>query len=173
VAVLDTGEEPDEAVRRAILKAFLVNNNRTFEADPRFGLIVLSEIAARALSPGVNDPGTAIVIIGRFVRLFAGWSEPPDEDEKVVEKFDRVIVPALSLADMFGDAFTAVARDGAGSVEVGIRLQKAFAALSTIEYPGFGDEARRHSGLALDRAKNAISLSEDFSRVEQIAQSTG
>lgn len=173
VAVLDTGEEPEDAVRRAILKAFLVDNNRTFEADPRFGLIVLSEIAARALSPGVNDPGTAIVIIGRFVRLFARWTEPLDEDEKVVEKFDRVIVPALPLADMFDDAFTAIARDGAGSVEVGIRLQKAFAALSTIEYPGIKDEARRHSRLALDRAKNAISLSEDFSRVERLAENTG
>lgn len=173
VAVLNTREAPDEAVHRAILNAFLVDNNRTFEADPRFGLIVLSEIAARALSPGVNDPGTAIVIIGRFVRLFARWSEPLDEDQKIVEKFDRVIVPALSLADMFDDAFTPIARDGAGSVEVGIRLQKAFGSLSTIELPGIKDEARRHSRLALDRAKNAIFLSEDFSRVERIAQNTG
>lgn len=37
----------------------------------RFGLIALSEIACRALSPAVNDPGTAIAIIGRFVRLWA------------------------------------------------------------------------------------------------------
>lgn len=173
VAVLDTGEELDENVRTAILKAFLIGKNRTFEADPRFGLIVLSEIAARALSPGVNDPGTAIVIIGRFVRLFARWSEPLGEDEKVVERFDRVIVPALSLDEMFDDAFTAIARDGAGSVEVGIRLQKAFAALSKVEYPGIGDEARRHSRLALDRAKIAISLPEDFSRIERLARKDG
>lgn len=173
LAVLDSAEEPDEATRQAILKAFLIGQNRTFEADPRFGLIVLSEIAARALSPGVNDPGTAIVIIGRFVRLFARWSEPLDDAEKIVEKFDRIVVPALSLGEMFDDAFTAIARDGAASVEVGIRLQKAFAALSTISHPGMEDEARRHSRLALDRAKNAISLPEDFSRVERYAQSDG
>ena len=173
IAVMDSKEEPDEDVRRAILKAFLIGDNRTFEADPRFGLIVMSEIAARALSPGVNDPGTAIVIIGRFVRLFARWSEPLDNDEEVVEKFDRIVVPALSLSEMFDDAFTAIARDGAGSVEVGIRLQKAFAALSTIEYSGMKAEARRHSSLALDRAKTAISLSEDYSRVERFAQTIG
>jgi uncharacterized membrane protein len=28
---------------------------RYFEEDPRFGLITLSEIASRALSPAVND----------------------------------------------------------------------------------------------------------------------
>lgn len=173
VAVLDSGEVPDEALRRAILKAFLIGGNRTFETDPRFGLIVLSEIAARALSPGVNDPGTAIVIIGRLVHLFARWSEPPGDDEKVVEKFDRVIVPSLSLAEMFDDAFTAIARDGAGSVEVGIRLQKAFAALSTIKYAGMKEEAHRHSRLALERAKIGISLAEDFSRMEKYAQNVG
>lgn len=173
VAVLDTTEKIDEAVRQKIVKAFLIGESRTFEGDPRFGLAVLSEIAVRALSPGINDFGTAIVIIGRFVRLFAQWSEPLDEDEKVVEKFDRVIVPSLSLTEMFDDAFTAIARDGAGAVEVGIRLQKAFAALSTIEYPDMKDEARRHSRLALDRAKNAISLPEDFSRVERYAQNSG
>nr|WP_205747188.1 DUF2254 family protein [Desulfopila sp. IMCC35006] len=35
-----------------IAKAFLIGNDRQFDEDPRFGLIVLSEIASRALSPG-------------------------------------------------------------------------------------------------------------------------
>ena len=45
------------------------------EADlrprPVFGLCVLAENASRALSPAVNDPGTAIDVIGRGVRLLA------------------------------------------------------------------------------------------------------
>ncbi len=54
--------------------------NRTFEDDPRFGLIVLSEIADKALSPGVNDPGTAIDVIGTLVRLFTLWQSPPEKE---------------------------------------------------------------------------------------------
>jgi uncharacterized membrane protein len=47
---------------------------RYFDEDPRFGLITLSEIASRALSPAVNDPGTAIQIISSYVRLFSLWA---------------------------------------------------------------------------------------------------
>ncbi len=170
LVILDTKGKVEEKIVRRISNAFVIGENRTFDEDPRFGLIVLSEIAARALSPAVNDPGTAIVIIGRFVRLFATWAKPVPDDEKTEEKYDRVIVPNLSLAEMFDDAFTAIARDGAGAVEVGIRLQKAFLSLSTLDYPGFHEQARRHSYLALDRARNGLSLQDDLKRLEVIAQ---
>ena len=96
-----------------IAKAFLIGGDRKFDEDPRFGLIVLSEIASHALSPAVNDPGTAIEIIGTFVRLFALWSEPIEEGDTKLLQFDRVEVPEISVRDMFDDAFTAIARDGA------------------------------------------------------------
>lgn len=58
---------------------FTIESNRTFEQDPRFGLLALSEIADKALSPGVNDPGTAIDVIGTMVRLFTVWQSTPDK----------------------------------------------------------------------------------------------
>lgn len=170
LVILDTKGEVDDEISKKITNAFVIGENRTFDVDPRFGLIVLSEIAARALSPAVNDPGTAIVIIGRFVRLLAAWAKPVPDDEKTEEKYDRVIVPSLSLEEMFDDAFTAIARDGAGTVEIGIRLQKAFLSLSTLDCPGFPEQARRHSALAMDRARNVLSLQEDVTRLERIAQ---
>lgn len=45
-------------------EAFTICPNRAFEDDPRFTLLALSEIADKALSPGMNDPGTAINGIG-------------------------------------------------------------------------------------------------------------
>ena len=91
--------------------------------------------AARALSPAVNDPGTAISIIGSCVRLFALWARPLDEDDAGDPEFDRVHVPGLSVSAMFDDAFTAIARDVAGMVEVGVRLQKAFLSLAWLDDP--------------------------------------
>jgi uncharacterized membrane protein len=61
-----------------IAGAFLIGQDRTFDEDPRFGLIVLAEIAGRALSPAVNDPGTAIDIVGTLTRIFAEWLAPDD-----------------------------------------------------------------------------------------------
>jgi uncharacterized membrane protein len=151
----DSGDLSDIDARQ-VAQAFILGNGRQFDEDPRFGLIVLSEIASRALSPAVNDPGTAIGIIGTFVRLFALWSEPIEEGDARISECDRVEVPKVSLRDMFDDAFTAIARDGAGAIEVAGRLQKAFASLASIGDAEMRDAAIHHSSLALARAENVL-----------------
>lgn len=152
-----------------IAKAFLIGDDRQFEEDPRFGLIVLSEIAGRALSRAVNDPGTAIYIIGVFVRLFALWSEPVEEGDTQTCECDRVEVPEISLRDMFDDAFTSIARDGAGTIEVAGRLQKALESLASIGDVAMRDAAIHHSRMALARAENVLELPEDLQVVRKLA----
>ncbi len=149
--------------------AFTISPNRAFDDDPRFGLLALSEIADKALSPGVNDPGTAITVIGTMVRLFTLWQSPLEKDRVLAITYDRVSVPELALDDMFDDAFTAIARDGAGIVEVSIRLQKAFRALSETYDHSMGVAARKHSRMALARAERALTLEDDLVAVRSIA----
>ena len=59
------GGGSDKEMTAAVRKAFSIGETRSFDQDPRFGLAVMSEIASRALSPAMNDPGTAIDVIGR------------------------------------------------------------------------------------------------------------
>ncbi len=153
-----------------IEKAFQIGNDRTFDDDPRFGLITLSEIAGRALSPAVNDPGTAINIIDSLVRLLALWTEPIEEGVKQNIEYDRVQVPEISLEDMFDDAFTAIARDGAGTIEVAVRLQKAFASLASMGVGTTRDVAIHHAHLARVRAENALAVSEDREALRKAAK---
>lgn len=152
-------------------EAFRIGDSRVFDDDPRCGLVVLSEIAARALSPAVNDPGTAIDITGTFVRLFAHWVEPLEEKESEI-RHDRVSVPALSISDMFDDAFTAIARDGAEIIEVQIRLQKAFRALDSLEDDRLSSAAHTHSRRALDRASGKLELDEEIEALRKVAIAT-
>lgn len=157
----------------AVVKAFTIASGRRFDDDPRFGLVVLSEIAGRALSPGINDPGTAINILESMVRLFVQWSAPltgqDKEKSESLPQYDRVEVPHISERDMFDDAFTVIARDGAGLVEVAVRLQKSLAALSTLDNPELQAAARRHGRLALARAEQAMTLAEDLEVVRQVS----
>ena len=143
------------------MHAFAIRDDRTFEDDPRFGLVVLSEIAGRALSPAINDPGTAIDVIGTLVRLFVRWSAPAPAPSGEAEPCDRVEVPELSVMDMFDDAFTAIARDGAGTVEVSLRLQKALQSLALVGDDTMQHAAVRHARLALGRAERALQLDDD------------
>lgn len=142
-----TGCSPDADMRRALVAAVTLGRERTFDEDPRFGLIVLAEIASRALSPAVNDPGTAIDVIGRVVRLLAapqddtGGNPPP--------RCARVLVLPVDPAEMLLDALRPIARDGAALIEVQIRLTKALQALALAHPDQF-------AGPAADIARDAV-----------------
>lgn len=153
----------------AFTRAFAISRNRTFEDDPRFGLLALSEIADKALSPGINDPGTAINVIGTMVRLFTLWQSPLEKDRLLAITYDRVSVPELVIDDLFDDAFTAIARDGAAMVEVAIRLQKAFCALAETGNHAMVAAARKHSRMALIRSEHAMSVQQDIDAVRSAA----
>lgn len=117
----------DEAAMARVRQAFTLSHHRAFDHDPRFGLVVLSEIASRALSPAVNDPGTAIAVIEAGARVLRRLV---DHRSEVAALPARVHVPAVSLSDLLDDWCRPIARDGAATVEVGIRLQKALGALA-------------------------------------------
>lgn len=164
----DSNDSPDIDTAR-IEKAFRIGKHRTFDEDPRFGLVVLSEIADRALSPAINDPGTAIEVIGAHVRLFVLWEEHGRENQEPESVCDRVEVPSLSQEDMFDDAFTVIARGGAGMVEIAVKLQKAFQALAATGNQEMREAAFRHSRLALARAEKALKLPEELEAVRREA----
>lgn len=162
---------PTDEQRAGLLRAFVIKSERSFDQDPRFGLIALSEIASRALSPGINDPGTAIDIIGRIIKVLAIWIDNTAEETEVV--FPNVFIPAITVSDLFDDAFTPIARDGAGTLEVGIRLQKALASLATQGGEPFEDNARRHAALALKRSDAALTLDEDRTVLRSLVTELG
>lgn len=168
--IVSAGELPGEKECTKVAEAFMIGPCRIFDDDPRLGLIVLSEIASRALSPAVNDPGTAIDIIGRMVRLLVLWSGPHTNDKTAPEPFSRVEVPELLVDDLFDDAFTAIARDGAGLIEVACRLEKALASLSLVGNGTMRGAAIRHARLALARAEREMTLPEDIGVLRHVAR---
>lgn len=71
---------------------------------------------------------------------------------------------------MFDDAFAAIARDGAGMIEVQIRLQKAFIALAQFNAARYGSDARRHAERAIAFASAAIPIETDIERLRTLAK---
>lgn len=148
-----------------IRDAFTIAHHRTFDHDPRFGLVVLGEIAARALSPAVNDPGTAIAVIEAGTRVLSTvLQHRPDEDRSPPA---RVSVPPVDFRDMIEDLFRPIARDGAGTIEVGLRLQKALAALVAIDERARAD-CRIEAQDAVERGRSELSSDRDISELRQL-----
>ncbi len=168
-AIASFAGELSEEVENAIRTAFTVGNERSFDQDPRFGLTVLAEIASRALSPAVNDPGTAIDIISRAVRLLLPWREHisiDDNNENIV--YPHVRISELQLDDLFEDVFMPIARDGAGMIEIQLRLQKTLLALKRLCPECFAEQVELHSEMAYQRAEQALNLDADLTRLKQI-----
>ncbi|NNL35338.1 MAG: DUF2254 domain-containing protein [Silicimonas sp.] len=147
--------EADEGLQR-LRSAFTVGSERSFEQDPRFGMIVISEIASRALSPAVNDPGTAISVVGRLVRILSRWTSDP----QATIDHEAVFVPPIRPADLIVDAFRPIVRDGAASVEVQLRIQKALYALAAIAPDVFAKPASDMAADARSRARDALTETE-------------
>lgn len=55
-------------ISEKILTNLVINNERSKKNDIEFGLLKLTEVALRAISPGINDPNTAIFCINQL-----GW----------------------------------------------------------------------------------------------------
>jgi uncharacterized membrane protein len=125
----------------------LIRNERTFFQDPAFGFRQLVDVAARALSPAVNDPTTAVQAIDRMtdVLLVAGRNPDPtgfrvDSDGQV-----RVKCRDRSFEELVTLSMTETICYGAGAPQVVRRLRAVLAQLERIV------PVERHAALARQR----------------------
>ncbi|MEG3173246.1 DUF2254 domain-containing protein [Sphingomonas sp. ZB1N12] len=153
----------DDTAVDKVRQAFTLSHHRTFDHDPRFGLVVLSEIASRALSPAVNDPGTAIAVIEASARVMLRLA-----DHRIKEGTQlpaRVHVPPIHFTELLDDWCRPIARDGAAIVEVGIRLQKALGALAR-HAELFRPLIKQEAHDAAERSKAAMTNERDHMLLE-------
>lgn len=113
----------DEAAIAAIRRAILVEQDRYFTQDPSLGIRKLVDIGERALSPGINDPTTAVQVVDelhRILRVTVERAELPalvsrDGLLRLVHRPQRV----EQLVDL---ALAETLHYGAGSLQVPRRI---------------------------------------------------
>lgn len=128
-------EGPDtRRFERNMCRAVVVGDERTIEGDPAFGFRQLVDIAERALSPGINDPTTAVQCIDQIhalLRRVAGRAEP-DSVQHDPDGRPRVLLPVLRWDDLVRLGFEEIRHWGSGSLQVRRRLQKALDDLAAV-----------------------------------------
>lgn len=155
--------------------ALIIGDERTFEQDADYGLLILAETASRALSPGINDAGTAIDVIARLERLLWHWGQSgrDGQHDRPPPEFARVFISDLDTKSMVDTAFSSIARDGAGQVEVVTRLLRSLELLQDTPDTALAEAARdmaklchahADASLTLEQEKDQISGRSDLSR---------
>lgn len=77
-------------------------NGQPIVVNPEYGFHQLAEVAIKALSPGINDPATAVLALHSLADLFSFrlYHHPPSVIRNDKE-FPRVYVPHLSFTELF------------------------------------------------------------------------
>ena len=86
---------------RALARCVQLRKDRTMEHDVAFGLRQLVDVAERALSPGINDPTTAVQALDELHDLLRRLATRPLPDG--VHRDDNDQVRLLTPATVFGD----------------------------------------------------------------------
>ncbi|MFN2431287.1 MAG: DUF2254 domain-containing protein [Gemmatimonadota bacterium] len=142
-----------------IRAGFLLGTQRTITEDPEFAILQLVEVAVRALSPGVNDPFTAVACVDRLgaalCRLAARGAPSRhllDEDGRL-----RLVVEIPTFSGLTDAAFHQIRQYARTSAAVTIRLLEALADVARETRTEEQREAlRRHADMLIRGARDAL-----------------
>jgi uncharacterized membrane protein len=103
-----------KALASEIHSALHLGPDRTESADLAFGLRQLADIAVRALSPGVNDPTTAVQALGQLAAVLVELAKHPLGADQAVgdDGVVRAIAPRADLAGHLELAIDQIRRYG-------------------------------------------------------------
>lgn len=119
---------------RDVLSQIRLGQERTMHQDPAFGFRQLVDIAERALSPGVNDPTTAVQVIDQLHDLLRELlsREIPHGSHTDPEGNVRLVVPTPSWVDFLRLAVEEIRHYGADSIQISRRLLAMLEDLRTV-----------------------------------------
>jgi len=123
-----------EAIITSINRVIIIGSTRTPRQNISYAALELVEIAVRALSPGINDPFTAMSCIDRLGGALGILAERPIQSliRRDSESIPRVIVTtADGFPEVLHDSFNLVRQHGAQSVAVSLRILESLTGIAT------------------------------------------
>lgn len=120
---LKVSQKIDEEIEQHILDCFILYTEEHVGDHYIFGLKQISEIAVKALSPGINDPGTAVKAIDLLGILFIKRIQLHEKrTEKDEEDTIRFWYPEISLGKLLYDNLTPIRQYGKTDPTIMLKL---------------------------------------------------
>jgi len=155
--------EKDELQK--ISQKFVIGKTKTSQQDLEFSIHQMVEIALRALSPGINDPYTAIACIDNLTATMSYLAQAkfPSKYRYDEEGNLRIIADTLEFEGVLDAAFNQIRQFSGGSPAVIIRLMEA---LTTISRFTTDDSQKksviRHAEMVLNTGRQTIKEENDL-----------
>jgi len=162
----------DQLIDR-VNSACALGNQRTTGQDIEFEINQLVEIAIRALSPGVNDPFTAMSCVDRLGSALCRLAQRdmPSPYRHDTQDHLRVIAPVFTFPDVTDAAFNQIRQYGSSSAAVTIRLLETIAVVAgSVLRPEDRTALLRHARMIARGASEGLPEAEDRRAVEEHCQ---
>ncbi len=160
-----------EAAVEALRDAFAIGTRQAAAQDVEFAVRQLVEVALRALSPGINDPFTAIAVLDRLGATLCAMV-PRRLPSHVIERDGRVLLHqrVTDYAGLCDAMFHAIRQNAAGNAAVLIRLLEVLDRVHAVEHRAERRaELRRHATLALAAGRIGLADPADVAALEACA----
>lgn len=150
---------------KSLLDQFVIGKTKNAQQDLEFSIHQMVEIAVRALSPGVNDPYTAIACIDNLTSTMCYLSQIdfPSKYRIDKEKNLRVIANTLDFEGILDASFNQIRQFSAGSPAVIIRLMEAMITIKGFaQKENYKSAVIKHAKMILNVGNESIQEERDL-----------
>jgi uncharacterized membrane protein len=124
IAIIHSDSAINKKTVKQVSDLILLGAYRTPVQDPEFAIHQLVEIALRALSPGINDPYTAITCVDKLNSVLCGLTKRVFPARQHCDEAGqlRLVCKVLTFDDIARAAFDQIRQEATNNVSVTIRL---------------------------------------------------
>ncbi len=165
IGLLFSKDNKKENMVEDILNQFVIGKTKTSQQDIEFSIDQMVEIAVRALSPGVNDPYTAIACINNLTSAMCQLAQTKFPSKYRFDKKEnlRIIADALDFNGVLDAAFNQIRQMSGGNTAVIIRLMEALTTIyGFIKKESYKKQVIKHAEMVLRIGKQTINEQNDI-----------
>jgi len=165
----------DDRTVKLLQRSFYIGNFRTMRQDPKFGISILVNIAARALSPAVNESIIPVMVLNR---LGVALSLIAEKGDRVGDRVDdmghpRIIVQTDAFKDLVDNSFNLIRQYGRGNADLFIAMLNTISKIA----PHIRTEHQRlvllhYASLVKGEISNGVPAGYDRQRIEEAYDNT-
>lgn len=164
-----------DGLAEEVTEAFVIGTERTPHQDVGRGILEIADIAVKALSPGINDPTTAMICVDRLAQVLLAvgrrpapppWRRAEDGQARLFlprPHFDAALREGFGTVAFYGSKHPAVLR------RILQRLQQLAELLPPVHRPALLREVREVERLA----QASLSLTDGLNGVRAAALAAG
>jgi uncharacterized membrane protein len=169
LALVEPAAATSDELESSINRSVSLGLNPTAAQDLAYAPSQLAEIAVRALSPGVNDPGTAIMCLDRLASglVLLAVRDMPATLHRGDDGTERLRTDRPSFERVLDISLSQIRRYGAGDVELLSRILRLLVDVGeATTHPSRRETVAMHAGLVLEQGRAELSGTDACERLE-------